>query len=112
MDQDWRLTPGNERLFRGAVFVAKRFTQWSPQWDHDHCSFCWDPFAEEGSKADRPEAHHEGYSTPGPPHEPKEDYYWVCADCFADFREYLGWTVRGEPDQDLNRPPQLGDARK
>jgi len=90
---DWRLA-GNEDLFRNAVFVEKRYTQWSPEWDHDHCSFCHEPFAEEGSEADRPDAHLEGYSTPGPPRHPKEDYYWVCPRCFADFREHLGWTLR------------------
>jgi len=92
---DWRLA-GNEDLFRNAIFVAKRYTQWSPEWDHDHCSFCHEPFAEKGSEADRQDAHREGYSTPGPPQEQKDDYYWVCPRCFDDFREYLGWTLRPE----------------
>ena len=93
MQDDWRLA-GNEDLFRAAVFVEKRYKQWGPDWDHDHCSFCHEPFAEEASEADRPDAHHEGFSTPGPPSDPKDDYYWVCQQCFADFREYLGRTLR------------------
>jgi hypothetical protein len=93
VEDDWRLQ-GNETLFRGAVFVRKTYTQWSPEWDHDHCSFCGRPFAENGTPADRPDALHEGYSTPGPPADPKDDYYWVCPPCFDDFREHFRWTLR------------------
>ena len=98
MEDDWRLA-GNEDLFRRAVFVRKRYAQWGPEWDHDHCSFCKEPFAEAGSEADR-SAHHEGFSTPGPPRDPKEDYYWVCPRCFADFRDFLGWTLRSTEGPD------------
>ena len=95
MEGDWRLG-ANERLFRGALFVRKTYSQWSAEWDHDHCSFCWSDFAEAGTAPDRADAFHEGYSTPGPPADPKDDYYWVCPPCFDDFRDYLGWTVRVE----------------
>jgi len=94
MDGDWRLTGANEIAFRGAVFVRKTYTQWSPEWDHDHCSFCWADFVQAGAPGDNAGALHEGYSTPGPPSEPRADYYWVCPSCFDDFRERLEWTVR------------------
>ena len=94
MQDDWRLNAGNAKLFRGAVFAEKRYVRWSPEWDHDHCAFCWEPFAQEGTDADRPDTHHEGFSTAGPPNDPKDDYYWVCRRCFADFRDHLGWTLR------------------
>jgi hypothetical protein len=51
---------------------------------------------EEGSPEHEAGTFHAGYSTPGPPGVPREDYYWVCPPCFDDFREYLGWTLRPE----------------
>ncbi len=95
MENDWRLA-GNEKLFRGAVFERKTYTQWSPTWDHDHCSFCWAEFVEDGSPEHEAGTFHEGYSTPGPPSQPREDYYWVCTPCFDDFRAHLGWKLRPE----------------
>jgi hypothetical protein len=100
---DWRLDPANEKRFRDAVFERKVYIQPSPEWDHDHCAFCSVRFAQEGSRpaAADPGALTEGYSTPGPPSEPKDDYYWVCPTCFEDFRERLEWTTRpSEGDRD------------
>lgn len=48
---------------------------------HEHCEFCW-----EKAMTDKP---CEFYCT--------EDYrYWVCKECFADFREKFCWTVKAE----------------
>lgn len=97
MKDDWRLS-GHERLFRGAVFTRKTYRRWSREWDHDHCAFCWAAFAEADSAADSEDSLHEGYSTPGPPADPRDDYYWVCPTCFDDFREHLGWTLRAQAE--------------
>ena len=51
-------------------------------WDHDHCSFCWTEFAVE----ERPDVLHEGYCT-------LNEYHWICADCFEDFKERFDWRV-------------------
>jgi hypothetical protein len=93
LERDWRLG-GNEKLFRGAVFVRKKYAPWTPEWEHDHCSFCRAEFVEEGAPVHEARTFHEGYTTPGPPREPREDYYWVCPPCFEDFRERLGLTLR------------------
>jgi hypothetical protein len=93
VEDDWRLS-GNEGLFRGAVFSRKAYRRWSPEWDHDHCPFCWTSFSEADSAGELEGALREGYSTAGPPADPRDDYYWVCPSCFDDLREHLGWSVR------------------
>ena len=92
VEDDWRLS-GNEGLFRGAVFTRQAYRRWSPEWDHDHCPFCWASFSEADSAGDIEGALYEGYSTAGPPADPQDDYYWVCPSCFDDFREHLEWSV-------------------
>jgi hypothetical protein len=81
---DWRLS-GQERFLTG---VALCWTDWHrprPGWDHDHCAFCWAKFAEEPG----PDLLGAGYAT-------ADRSYWVCPQCFADFRERFGWVVVGE----------------
>jgi hypothetical protein len=89
MDDDWRLTPANEKLFRGAKFVQKTFEN-----DHDHCAFCWAEFAPTGAPVHTEPTFNDGYCAAGPPVDPKDDYYWVCPPCFEDLRDRLGWTLR------------------
>ena len=45
--------------------------------DHDHCEFCFEKFQDKS---------HYGYST-------LDYYYWICDDCFGDFRKMFNWTV-------------------
>ena len=78
---DWRLSFGAEHL-RGATVTWKAWTQPSPDWDHDHCTFCWAKFA---AAAD---CLHEGYAT-------SDEHNWICQACFNDFRERLELSVAG-----------------
>ena len=57
-----------------------------PDWDHDHCAFCWTKFAE----FDGPEILHEGYAT-------EDRHEWVCQGCVGDFRQRFGWSLIGGP---------------
>ena len=57
-EHDWRLT-GQERFLKGKTFVKKRYTAPSPNWDHDHCAFCWTKFMEN----EVPGTFQEGYAT-------------------------------------------------
>ena len=86
---DWRLT-NQEEYLRGATLHWRRYTAPRPDWDHDHCEFCWAKFAD----ADLvPGALEAGYTT-------DDGYRWICEACFADFRERFGWhiaTPRQEP---------------
>ncbi len=76
---DWRRT-GQERYLTGATFFARRYRPRRPGWDHDHCEFCGAKFASNEGDLDS------GYTT-------ADEYRWVCARCFADFRDEFGWSV-------------------
>lgn len=80
-DDDWRLT-NQEKYLLGCSWTWKRYRAPRPEWDHDHCAFCWAKLSEPGGAGEL----HEGYST-------SDDRHWLCATCFADFRERFGWTL-------------------
>lgn len=83
LNEDWRLQ-GQERYLSGVTLTYRRYRRYpkDPDWDHDHCSFCWAKFMVE----DYPDVLHDGYCT-------LDDYHWICTNCFADFHERFGWTV-------------------
>jgi len=85
-EADWRLT-GQEKYLRGVTLVWRRYSRYSPDWDHDHCAFCWAKFIEPPAE----DCLREGYCT-------EDAYHWVCADCFADFRDRFEWVVLKESE--------------
>jgi hypothetical protein len=86
---DWRLSWGQDFL-RGAVFRWEEYLAPSEVWDHDHCAFCWQKFME----VDHPSIQRFGFVTATDVQE-----WWVCRDCFEDFREQFGWQV--EPPEPM-----------
>ncbi len=80
-DDDWRLQ-GQERYLQGAALHPARWRRPRPEWDHDHCEFCWAKFMEE----ELPGVLHYGYTT-------VDHYRWVCEACFEDFRDRFAWRV-------------------
>ena len=80
---DGRLA-GQERFLTGAVLHWSEWHKPRPEWDHDHCAFCWAKFMEESL----PEVLHAGYTT-------GDSYHWVCPKCFEDFRVQFGWRLVG-----------------
>ena len=82
-DSDWRLQ-GQERYLRGVTLVHRAYRRYAknPNWDHDHCNFCWAKFMVE----DYPDVLHEGYCT-------EDDYNWICPQCFNDFNAQFQWRV-------------------
>ncbi len=80
---DWRLT-GQERYLMGEKLQRRRYRRYpkNPNWDHDHCEFCWAKFMVE----DYPDVLHEGYAT-------LDEYRWICDECFRDFHKQLKWVV-------------------
>jgi hypothetical protein len=80
-ETDWRLR-GQERFLKGALLHRARYVRPRPDWDHDHCAFCWAKFMEE----DLPGVLHCGYTT-------EDEYYWICEQCFNDFKALFQWTV-------------------
>lgn len=86
-ESDWRLT-NQDTYLTGVELQRRRYRRppSNPSWDHDHCAFCWAKFMVE----DHADVLHEGYCT-------LDEYYWVCDECFADFRERFGWRVVATP---------------
>jgi hypothetical protein len=82
-DDDWRLR-GQDRYLTGARLVrcAYRRNPSNPNWDHDHCEFCSAKFMVD----DLPDVLHAGYCT-------LDEYRWICATCFRDFRVRFRWEV-------------------
>ena len=76
---------GQDRFLKSVTLVRRPYTRYpkNPNWEHDHCAFCWAKFMVD----DQPGVLHEGYAT-------EDEYHWVCLTCFADFRDMFEWRVR------------------
>ncbi|MBO6572027.1 MAG: hypothetical protein JJ958_06225 [Balneola sp.] len=72
-----------EKYLKGVTLSKKKYSQPNEDWDHDHCEFCWNKFAEKDSI---PDALHEGFVT-------EDGNHWVCENCFNDFKESFSWNV-------------------
>ena len=81
---DWRLM-NQEQFLQGATLHWSRWIRPRPDWDHDHCAFCWTTFMEQGQAGTL----QYGCSTP-------DGYYWVCEQCFQDFRVMFRWHLEEE----------------
>jgi len=87
---DWRLT-GQEQYLAGALLEWAVWQAARPEWDHDHCEFCWVTFG--GPHLG--EALHAGYAT-------LDRYRWICPECFADFRVQFGWQILNSQNAELD----------
>lgn len=92
---DWRL----EQLemhgdFRGFAFQRKKYREYRPGWDHDHCIACNTKLAE--FESDKEIILHEGYASTEDVLN-GADYYWVCPECFALFKEEMDWSEMSTP---------------
>lgn len=74
---DWRIMNQDDYLQNKTLYLH-RFDKWSNIWDHEHCAFCFTKFSKKEGDA------HEGYST-------LDDYYWICTDCYNDFKKAFSW---------------------
>ena len=88
---DWRLG-GQERYLQPARLCWKRYSRWSDEWDHDHCEFCWAKFVALDDTQSGPNDLSEGYAVLSNGDFP-DDYHWICATCYADFRGMFDWEV-------------------
>ena len=81
MNNDWRIQ-GQENYLKGVKLITHPYNAVSG-WDHDHCEFCGAKFS--NNEGDL----HFGYST-------MDSYYWICKDCFNDFKEQFEWITESE----------------
>jgi hypothetical protein len=78
---DWRLT-GQEEHLQKKLLLKRKYAPPRPEWDHDHCAFCWQKFLE----TKEPDTIQEGYVT-------EDGKVWICPTCVADFKDDFGWTT-------------------
>ena len=53
-----------------------------PDWDHDHCEFCFAKFMEPGN----PNTLHQGYYC-------KSEDTWICPKCYEERKAEFQWTA-------------------
>ena len=77
---DWR-RQGQEEYLANKTLVRMDYKPYRKDWDHDHCEFC-------GAKFSLVEDDlHCGYST-------MDNYWWICDDCFEDFKNEYKWGIK------------------
>jgi ribosomal protein S18 acetylase RimI-like enzyme len=96
---DWRLR-GQERYLQGATLQWRRYRPPSATWDHDHCEFCWQKFMAEPW----PKTQQEAYVTTNGQER------WICAACYADFREQFAWRLAPPVEPITVREAACADA--
>ena len=78
---DWRLS-GQEAYLYGTILFWSTYWPPRPDWDHDHCEFCWSKFAQ----------HVDGALTAG--YTTSDRQHWICQNCFRDFKDEFEWRVK------------------
>jgi len=80
-ENDWRLT-GQKEYLTGITLYRKSWKKTRPDWDHDHCEFCFAKFMDQ----DLPNILRDGYTD-------EQEYRWICDTCFNDFKEHFSWKL-------------------
>ncbi|MCR4831838.1 MAG: hypothetical protein K5883_10355 [Pseudobutyrivibrio sp.] len=76
---DWRLTNQTDYL-SGKALLHKKYKDRNSKTDHDHCEFCLEKFGDSDFDLK------EGYCS-------EDEYYWICPQCFNDFKEIFHWHI-------------------
>ncbi len=76
---DWRLN-GQEKYLSGETLHLRKMTPSRKDWDHEHCEFCWEKISPNDGDI------HEAYTT-------SDEYYWICPECFEDFKETFDFKL-------------------
>lgn len=82
-EDDWRLR-GQEEYLQNKEF---RFREFIPSGNgslHTHCEFCWHKFMEYAEGVE--DCSQEGFCS-------SDDKYWVCEECFRDFKDKFNWKL-------------------
>jgi len=84
INSDWRLK-GQMDYLKGVRLMHSKWVTLEEQWDHDHCEFCMATL---------------DASTQAMAYCTEDYYYWVCEQCYNDFKEVFEWVLVDEPDDD------------
>jgi len=79
---DWRLE-ANKSFLENEVFRYLNFAKEYEDTEHDHCIFC-----KYKTFSSNKEHLQWGYAS-----TTRNGYWWVCPECFEDFKEIKGWTT-------------------
>ncbi|MDP4119237.1 MAG: hypothetical protein Q8873_08665 [Bacillota bacterium] len=74
---DWRLT-NQMNYLQKKTLLNMRFEPFKKGWEHEHCEFC-------SKRIDSKTI--DAYTT-------EDRYYWICKECFDDFKEMFEWKVK------------------
>ena len=83
-DDDWRLQ-GQDAWLGGRRLTWMTWKTPRPDWDHDHCEFCWAKFGPADLEDDILTA---GWVTDDGGHR-------ICGPCFDDFYDRFHWITEG-----------------
>lgn len=78
-ENDWRLS-NQENYLKNKLLFPKNYIDRITNTDHDHCEFCLERFSEDISDLNF------GYCT-------EDNYYWICFECYNDFKNMFGWKL-------------------
>ena len=89
---DWRID--NAKHTRNCTLRLEPYTEYSKDWDHDHCEACMAKFSLEATGALRG-----GYAT-------SDHYRWICPSCFNELkaekiRPEWRWSDFSEDEQHM-----------
>ena len=87
LENDWRRM-GQEKYLMGVeLFYVCQYHAPRPNWEHEHCEFCFEKIAEyEGCQ-------HSGYCT-------IDRCHWICEQCFRDFQEEFHFQLKKDPAEE------------
>lgn len=77
LKNDWRLTNQMNYLHK-KILINKQFAPFKKGWKHEHCEFC-------SKRIDSQTT--DSFTT-------EEGYYWICKECFNDFKEMFEWELK------------------
>lgn len=80
---DWRLRGQEEYLHNAKLHLIKFKASIAGDY-HTHCEFCWHKFMENSDGVE--DCSDEGYCT-------VDGVYWICKNCFVDFKEKFKWKL-------------------
>jgi hypothetical protein len=81
IDSDWRITNQMDFL-QGVRLIHSKWLTLKETWDHDHCKFCWETL---------------DASTEALAYCTEDYYYWICEECYQDFKDAFEWVLVDKP---------------
>jgi hypothetical protein len=96
-------TRDQESCLHGKRFQHARWVQDRPNWDHDHCEYCW------ATLSAAPADLNFGYTD-------ARTYYWICEACWADFGPEIeeaadaAEAAQSELDRDAHDERRRGES--